>query len=278
MAEPSDPGMTTDELIDRLQARAADPARRVDMPQTEFGSSIGSVELGGMAGMLGILTEDLARVVRANRAGQPLDPDLVQRAEALEASTMAPVRTALPGVADAATLDRAEAVLDRPLPNSFRRIYGEVADGGFGPGPGLFAIDTIIATYRGLLADSPAPVGLAWPPDMVPLVDIDPGFYCLRLPAGRIVDWDPQETSERQDAKGWTRSFREIAPDIETWLGAWVAAPTPAEERENENARLHREELRRTRERIAAMTPQEREAVGLPGQDWEAAFIDQEDL
>jgi hypothetical protein len=41
--------------------------------------------------------------------------------------------------------------------------------------------------------------------------------------------------------------------------------------------RLRREELRRTRDRIAAMSPEEREAVGLPAEGWEAAFIDEED-
>jgi hypothetical protein len=247
----------------------------VDVPQTELGAAIGTMDLGDMFAALGSLAGGLGRVVEANQGGRSLPPDLVDQADRLERSMTTPLPVELPDVADPAALDRAETVLGQPLPIFFRRIYGEVADGGFGPGTGLMGLDAIVSTYRELRADPPAPRGLDWPAAMVPLVNADPGYYCLELPSGRVIDWDPEETSESQDAQGWASSFRDMAPDIGTWLDAWVTAPTPAEEREKEMARLRREELRRTRERIAAMTPAEREAMGLPAEGWEAAYVDE---
>lgn len=270
--------MSTDELIDRLRARAADPERRVDTPQTEMGAAIESMGLGDMFAAVRSLAGDLGRVVEANQEGRSLDPQLVERAERLGTSMTTPIVAELPGLADEAALDQAEAAIGEPLPASFRRIYSEVADGGFGPGTGLLGLEAITQTFRELRADPPAPRGLSWPAEMVPLVDAEPGYYCLELPLGRVIDWDPQETSEWQDAAGWASSFAEAAPDLETWLGAWVASRTPAEERHEQMAQLRRDELRRTRERIAAMTPAEREAVGLPAVGWESAFIDEADL
>ena len=93
-----------------------------------------------------------------------------------------PAHTELPGGVDVSALDRAVALLGRQLPTSFRRIYSEVADGGFGPGTGLMSLETITTTYAELMADPPAPRGLHWPEAMVPLVDVDPGCCCLELP------------------------------------------------------------------------------------------------
>jgi hypothetical protein len=270
--------MTTDELIDGLRTRVVDAGRRVDVPQTRLGATVASMGLGDKFGMMRSLAGDLARVVDANNAGRSLDPDLIERAERLEASSTTPLHAQMPDVADQADLDRAEIALGQPLPSAVRRIYSEVADGGFGPGTGLLSLEALVATYRELIADPPAPRGLAWPPAMVPLVDVEPGYRCLELPAGRVIDWDPEETSEWQSAERWARSFQEIAPDIETWLGAWVVSRAPAEVRADAMTQLRREELRRTRERIAAMTPAEREAVGLPAVGWEAAFISEEDV
>ncbi|MGD8486729.1 MAG: SMI1/KNR4 family protein, partial [Chloroflexota bacterium] len=252
--------------------------RRVDSPQTELDAAVASMGAADMFGMMRSLAGDLGRVVSANRAGRALDADLIDRAHRFEASMTTPVDTELPGGVDVTALDRAEALLGRQLPTSFRRIYGEFADGGFGPGSGLMSLETMTTTYAELMADPPAPRGLHWPEAMVPLVDVDPGYYCLELPSGRVIDWDPQEASEWQDAAGWASSFSEVAPDLETWLGTWVVSRTPAEERQEQMKQLRREELRRTRERIAAMTPAEREAVGLPAVGWEAAYIDEEDL
>ena len=276
-AGSSSSAVTTDELIERLRERAADPERRIDVPQSKLGAAIEEMGLGDMFAALGSLAGGLGRVIQANQAGRSLDADLVERADRLEASMTTPVSVDLPGVADTAALGRAEALLGRQLPRSFRRIYGGVADGGFGPGTGLLSLEAITTTYAELVADPPAPRGLDWPEAMIPLVDADPGFYCLELPSGRVIDWDPQETSEGQDAAGWANSFTQVAPDLETWLGAWVSSRTPAEERQAQIARFRREEMQRTRDRIAAMTPAEREAVGLPAEDWEAAFIDDED-
>lgn len=270
--------MTADELIERLRTRAHDPGRRVDVPQTELGVTIDGMNLGDMFAALGSLAHGLGRVVATNQAGLPLDPDLVDRAERLHSTMTTPVHQELPATADTTAIDQAEARMGQPFPISFRRIYTEVADGGFGPGTGLLSLEAIATTYVDLVANPPAPRGLDWPSAMVPLVEADPGYYCLELPSGRIIDWDPQETSEWQSAAGWASSFREVAPDLEAWLCVWVGSRTPSEERQEQMDQLRRDELRRTRERIAAMTSVEREAIGLPAVGWEAAFVDEEDV
>lgn len=264
--------MTMDDLIARLKVRAADPERRVDAPETELGASISSMGLADVFGMLGGVAGDLARVVEANQAGRALSPDLLTRADELGSSMTTLVDSELPPTATPETLDHAEAVLGRTLPAAFRRIYGEVADGGFGPGRGLLGLDAILSTYRDLVADPPAPAGLAWPEQMVPLVHVDPGYYCLKLPGGQVIDWDPEDTNEWQDENGWAQSFSQTSPNIETWLDGWVSSRTPAEEHAEALALLRREEMLRTRERIAAMSPAERAAVGLPDEGWEEAY------
>ncbi len=264
--------MHSNDLIYRLQVRAADPARRVDAPQSRMGASIASMGLSDMFGMMGSLAGDLSRVVGANRSGQPLPGDLVERADELGSAMTESIESELPPAATVAALDRAEAELGQPLPAAFREIYAAVADGGFGPGSGLLALDVILTTYRELLADPPAPLGLAWPARMVPIVIVDPGYYCLELPGGRVIDWDPEESYERQDEAGWAETFQDLAADLETWLSEWVRSRTPAEERADAMTRMRREAMRETRERIAAMTPAERAAVGLPEEGWEEAF------
>lgn len=270
--------MTTDELIGRLRARAADPARRTDVQQTEFGLASASLGLADLFDMSASLAGDLGRVVEANEAGRSIDPDVLDRSEHLESGMTMAVPTVLPNAAEEAALERVEAAIGARLPTVLKRVYTEVADGGFGPGAGLLALEAVAITYQQLRADPPGPTGLEWPAQMVPLVDLDPGFYCLRMPAGEIIDWDPEGISENESPGAWARSFRAIAPDLERWLAAWVGSPTPAEARELEMTRLRRDGLRQHLETIAAMTPAEREAIGLPAEGWETAFIDEEDL
>jgi hypothetical protein len=270
--------LTPDALIAHIRERLADADRRVDEPPSQLEAATATMDLGGMLGMIGDLGRDLARVVSANRSGRPLDPEIADRAERLGASITTPVASELPSPADRGALERAEAELGQALPDLLRRVYTEVADGGFGPGRGLLGVEGIATTYRELTADPPAPRGLGWPAGMIPLAHHEPGYICLELPGGRVMDWDPEATSEWQDADGWAASFQELAPDVGTWLGTWVMARTPAEQREDEMIRLRREGLRRHRETVAAMTPEEREAIGLPAEGWEAAYIDDEDV
>jgi hypothetical protein len=89
----------------------------------------------------------------------------------------------------------------------------------------------------------------------------------------RIVDWDPEELDERVSEARWQRSFSETAPSLVAWLSKWVASPPYQEVRREEMANRMRasqvEQARESRRIIAAKTPEERAAMGLPEVGWE---------
>jgi hypothetical protein len=265
-------GHDLDELIARLRARAADPERRADVRQTEFSASVTSMSLGDL--LQGIVGggADLRSLVAANQAGL-VDQELVARAERIEAAMATPAATGLPAPARASVLDRAESDLGFALPPTLRRIYGEVADGGFGPGPGLLPIASVVATYGKL--GRGAPVGQAWPERLLPLVKQDPWFDCVDAasPLARMVGWDPEELEEDAGEQLWKASFSEIAPSLEAWLTEWVssrpAGEVFAEQMQERIATSMVEDARRSRAMIGAMTPEERAAMGLPEVGWE---------
>jgi hypothetical protein len=112
----------------------------VDVRPTQFVAGLQSVDLGGLLRSVGQARSDLDRALEASRQGQ-VDPQAHERAEKLAAAMSTPVPSDLAGTADEATLDRAEAALGFALPAAIRRSYGEVANGGFGPGAGLLPIE-----------------------------------------------------------------------------------------------------------------------------------------
>jgi hypothetical protein len=265
-----------DDLIGRLQTRAADPKRRTDAPQSISTAGPGGTlttmfgntgQLGGLN--LGSVMSDLQRVVAANQEGRAIDADIAGRVEAVTAGMSTDNSTGLPAPASTAALDGAETSLGFALPAELRRLYAEVADGGFGPGGGLLPIDRAVGVYRDLRANPPLPRGRTWPERLLPLVDRDPGYDALEVGTGRVVGWDPEGLAEYAGPKAWLRSFSELSPSLEAWLGEWVDA-RPAHEvlQERVNATLI-EDARRSRALMAAKTPAERRAMGLPVVGWE---------
>src|SRR5262245_5632447 len=101
-----------DELIARLRERVADPQKRTDAPQ--------SITLGGAGGTLTTQFNTIGGLL-LGRPGSTSNPN---------------VPDPLPAPASEAALDAAEARLGTPLPAFLRRLYAEVANGGFGPGGG----------------------------------------------------------------------------------------------------------------------------------------------
>jgi hypothetical protein len=263
-----------DDLVARLQERASDPnpERRIDTPLTDFSASVMSLDLGGLFKALGGAAADLKRVVAANQAGT-VELGTLARADQIHASMNTYAPTRLPSPADTATLDRAERELGFVLPPTLRRIYAEVGNGGFGPESGLLPIERVVADYRELEAS--VPVGRSWPNRLLPLVYHDPQYECVDAASDslRIVDWDPQELDERVSEARWRRSFTETAPSLVTWLSEWVTSrPYQEVQREEMQKRMQSsmvEEARKSRAMIAAKTPQERAAMGLPETGWE---------
>lgn len=282
-----------DDLIARLRERAADPKRRTDAPQgmsvsgpggtltTQFGklggvlgayggtSGSGEGSGGGLFGALGSVVGDLRRVVDANQAGRPIDPDIAGRVDGMAAGFSTDSSTELPQPATPAQLDAAEARLGFPLPPALRRVYAEVANGGFGPGGGLLPVERAVDAYAELTRVPYLPKAGVWPTGLLPIGDVDPGYVTLDVRSGRIVDWDPEDLTERSGERAWEATFTEAASSLEAWLWAWLSA-RPAHEvmQERLNASIV-EDARRSRAMIAAMTPEQRAAMGLPEVGWE---------
>jgi hypothetical protein len=262
-----------DDLIPRLRARAADPARRTSVRPTQLGRQVAALDLGGLLAMAGDLSSMLKGVVAANQQGR-VDPVGTARAAELERAATTPVDDGLPSPADEASIARAEAALGMALPAALRRVYAEVADGGFGPGEGLLSLERLVARHRELRSPGMMPRGREWPAALLPVVSADPGWDCVDAATGAVVGWDPEELTERSSEDRFRRSFREAFPSVEAWLADWLGAKTAAEQRAEMMAQIMAPEsqVRQAREAravIRRMSPEERAKMGLPETGWE---------
>ena len=255
---------TGDDLIERLQARAADPERRVDVRQSQFMAGVSTLDLGGLMGMLGQVSGDLGRIVAANQAGRPIDPELHGKAQAIGAAMSTPVPSPLPPPAVPAALDGLESLLGAALPSFLRRVYLEVADGGFGPAGGLLGAAAAGAAFARMRVGDELPRGRAWPEGLLPVVERDPGFYCVDCTSdvGVVVEWDPEELGEFSSEKAFATSFTEEAPSVEAWLDRWVGSRTQAEQQAEMMQNAMASAKAQTQAYWRNMTPEQRAAYG----------------
>jgi hypothetical protein len=259
-----------DDLLARIRTRIQDPDRRVDVRTSAFSENVRSLDLGQLFSQGRSVAADLFRVVEANQAGRRLDPDLIAKAGQFGAAMNDPITPSLPPALDDEAIAAAEAGLGSGLPGDLRRLYTEVADGGFGPGGGLLRLAMAVEEYRSLRADPPGPRGQTWPEGLLPVVVYDPGYDGVDTATGAVISWDPEELTERSGDEAWRRTFEEVAPSVEAWMEAWVESKT-LEERTNEQVGSSMvEQARASRAMIAAMTPEERAAMGLPEVGWES--------
>lgn len=262
-----------DALLEAVRARAQDPARRTSVRPTELGEALGALDLGGTLTMGTGLGAMLRNVVAANRAGR-VDAEGVAAANELHRQMTTPVDPGLPPPADEATILRAEAALGVHLPATLRRLYAEVADGGFGPAEGLLSLARIVEQYRALQSPGMMPRDRRWPVGVLPVVAMDPGWDCVDAATGKVIAWDPEDLTERSSEDRFRRSFSETHPSVEAWLGSWLESRTHDEERAAMMAELMAPEAqvrqaREARAAIARMSPQERAGMGLPEVGWE---------
>ena len=259
-----------DALIARLRERAGDPLRRTDARPTRFDRAVGGMSAAELRLGVESAASALAGLVAAIQGGSAIPPSLHERARQVEADMSTPAEAPLPAPASAATLDRVEAGLGMPLPGILRRLYVEVADGGFGPGTGLLSAEALLTAYRELRSSPPSEAeDDEWPEHLLPLVAVDDAhFCCLEAATGRVLETDYDEI-ESDDDVTFRLTLHEIAPSLPAWLAGWLeaapASPPPA-------AILHDsmvEAARASRARIAAMTPEERARLGLPEHGWE---------
>lgn len=106
--------------------------------------------------------------------------------------------------ASQAVLAETEQRLGFALPPLLRRVYGEVGNGGFGPGYGLIGAlggaqddrgDTIVEAYLGRMGTDPRDPFWAWPEKLVPLLSWGGAVYScgdFSDPGCEMVLFDPQ--------------------------------------------------------------------------------------
>jgi SMI1/KNR4 family protein SUKH-1 len=257
-----------DHLIEKLRMRAADAERRTDVQVSQFDNTFRTLDLGSLLTMGRSLGADLRRVVAANQAGQ-VDRRGAARAEAIEQAMATRIEHDLPAPASTAEVEAVEASLGVGLPVALRRVYTEVADGGFGPGEGLLSLSQVVDAYRELQSEGQMPRGRSWPHGLLPVVSRDPGWDCVDATTGRVITWDPEELVERSSEARFQRSFTEIASSVEAWLTDWVGSKTQAESMQERLQESQVTAAREARASIGRMTPEQRAAMGLPAVGWE---------
>jgi hypothetical protein len=128
------------------------------------------------------------------------------------------------------------------------------------------------SAYLELRAGSPSEVeDDEWPQGLLPLVAVEAGHACLDVATGRMHESDFEELDGEEGGEvSFGLVIREVAPSLVAWHTAWLdapAAPSQAATPHDSMVQMARE----SRARIAAMTPEQRAAIGLPETGWEQA-------
>ena len=137
---------------------------------------------------------------------------------------------ALPGPLTGVELDAVEATLGFTLPVPVRQIYGTVANGGFGPGYGLFGLlggypsdlgRDAISEYSTFRLGDPEDPGWAWPEGLLPVMTWGCAIYsCVDCtqPHAPVLRFDPNEVDS-----DWATAFSRESESLDRWLGDWLA-------------------------------------------------------
>ena len=185
----------------------------------------------------------------------------------------------------------AEARLGFALPAPLRQYYLEVANGGVGPGGGLYSLKQLLKKWREFTDEPIGPRGQKWPAKLLPIHGDEWDVVAIDRDSGQLIYWDVEEI----DYGGWKKSFVPHADSLEDWLDQWLGQPSlkqkaerraeraPPKQLSDEDWRVwgeqdpvHKEYLRRLD--IATMTPAERAAIGLTEDNWAEKMWDGLDL
>ena len=185
----------------------------------------------------------------------------------------------------------AEARLGFALPAPLRQYYLEVANGGVGPGGGLYSLKQLLKKWREFTHEPIGPRGQKWPAKLLPIHGDEWDVVAIDRDSGQLIYWDVEEI----DYGGWKKSFVPHADSLEAWLDQWLGQPSMKEKAERRAERgppkqlsdedwrvwgeqdpVHKEYLRRLD--IATMTPAERAAIGLTEDNWAEKMWDGLDI
>lgn len=127
-------------------------------------------------------------------------------------------------------IERVERELGLALPSALRAFYGQVANGGVGPGYGLIGLrggvksdlDTdVVDDYRLRLQNDEEDPAYFWPPGVLPVCHWGCAVYsCIdcRSPEARVLRFDPNPVDQ-----DWTVAWGSESESLTTWLRRWLA-------------------------------------------------------
>lgn len=168
---------------------------------------------------------------------------------------------------DEEALAGAEAAIGRPLPPAVQQLYA-IADGGFGPGEGLFPLDELVERHRDLTLEPYGPKGQDWPKNLLPLFDKNPVLICIDMDSGEIVAWDPEEIEDEDSDADWQRSFKVEHPSLTTLMEQWLGERTVEEVMQDEMVAAQDRMAEEWIERLEKQSEAARASHGFTGPDW----------
>lgn len=143
----------------------------------------------------------------------------------------------LPAPASDTAIAEAERAIGRALPEALKDLY-RIADGGFGPGPGLLSLGEAVNDYRARTKEPFGPLGQHWPAALLVICDPDDTPTCIDIATGALIIWEAERIEDEESEADWQASFVPLASDLAHWIESWLGEETFADL----NARLTREE------------------------------------
>ena len=134
--------------------------------------------------------------------------------------------------ATAEQLARTEMELGFALPPFLKRMYSEMANGGFGPAYGFMSAtddeyaphldDVYIVAYHRIVSGSDVSEAWRWPDKLISIADNGCGMrWCLDCDSGEIV-YFAGDTIDEDDANTFKEAFirtgRSLREGVEDWL------------------------------------------------------------
>lgn len=193
------------DLIERLNARAADPATRHDAAGAEM--MIAGTRVAKMQGPFGAFSMAIG----------------ARPQEALTKYAPGP----LPAPASREEIAEAEKRMGLTLPEDLKSVYVSVANGGFGPSDGFLSLSDAAGYLAELKAEPQGEFGEEWPDHLFPIIQWDMGCDSHDLKTGEIVRWTPEILVEEPGKSAWEKSFNAVSPSLTDYLEKWLASPPP---------------------------------------------------
>ena len=158
----------------------------------------------------------------------------------------------------------AESKLGFALPGDLRHFYLEVANGGVGPGDGIYGLDELLAKWREMTDEPVGPRGQKWPKSLLPIEGDGWDLTSIDLESGALVAFDPEEI----DYGGWKKAFSPEAESLEAWLESWLGSPGAHRSHQDEMTEHKAKWAEEWIEKLESKSEAHRASHGFHGDDW----------